>query len=201
MDQLVLEGGFEESVFGAQTVFRALMDAFANPGRAQALQAPLAGPPELSAGLAALILTLCDHDPPLWLDPALRASEALATWIRFHTGAPLIADPSRAHFAFATAAERLPPLAHFAAGTDDYPDRSTTIALAVPALDGGPVLTLRGPGIDGVASIAPVGLPDDFITQWVDNGALFPRGIDLLLVAGDRVMGLPRSTRISAETA
>ena len=58
MDQLVLEGGFEESVFGAQTVFRALMDAFANPGRAQALQAPLAGPPELSAGLAALHLTL-----------------------------------------------------------------------------------------------------------------------------------------------
>ena len=39
-----------------------------------------------------MALTLCDHDTPVWLDPVLAASEAVAGWLRFHTGAPLVTD-------------------------------------------------------------------------------------------------------------
>jgi alpha-D-ribose 1-methylphosphonate 5-triphosphate synthase subunit PhnH len=69
----------------------------------------------------------------------------------------------------------------------------------VPSLTGGPDLVLRGPGINDHWLAAPQGLPADFLAQWADNRVLFPRGVDLLLVSGGQVMGLPRTTRITME--
>lgn len=194
----LLEGGFAEPVFGAQRSFRALMDALANPGLPQRLE-DAEHPDALPAELAAVTLTLCDHDTAVWLDPALAANEAVVAWLRFQTGAPLTAEPAQAQFALAANLEALPALNRFALGTDEYPDRSTTIALAVPSLEGGPALTLRGPGIKGSRTIAPTGLPADFVAQWAENRMLFQRGVDLLLVAVGRVIGLPRTTRIGME--
>jgi alpha-D-ribose 1-methylphosphonate 5-triphosphate synthase subunit PhnH len=200
MDHPMLEGGFAEPVFGAQATFRALMDAFANPGLIQSLASPLEAPPALGKELAAVALTLCDHDTQLWLDPALAESDAVMSWLRFHTGAPLTTDPVRTHIALVSTAEALPALERFALGTDEYPDRSTTIALVIDALDGGRDLCLRGPGISDRRHVSPSGLPGDLIAQWVANGDLFPRGIDLLLVSNGAVLGLTRTTRISMET-
>jgi alpha-D-ribose 1-methylphosphonate 5-triphosphate synthase subunit PhnH len=194
-----LEGGFAEPVFGAQTTFRALMDALANPGQIQPLSAPLHAPAGLAPELAAIALTMCDHDTSVWLDPALIESEAVVAWLRFHTATPLTTDPSRPQFALVSGPTALPPLAQFDLGTDEYPDRSTTIALSVPSLTGGAEVVLRGPGINDHWHVAPMGLPDDFLAQWADNRALFPRGVDLLLVAGGQVLGLPRTTRITME--
>jgi alpha-D-ribose 1-methylphosphonate 5-triphosphate synthase subunit PhnH len=39
-------------------------------------------------------------------------------------------------------------------------------------------------------------LPPDFAAQWSANRALFPRGIDLLLVSGADIVGLPRTGRL-----
>ena len=195
MEQLTLDGGFAEPVFGAQRNFRAVMDAFANPGQRQTLELP-ARSGGLAPELAAIALTLCDHDTALWLDPSLVESEAIVAWLRFQTGAPLTTDPARAQFALVSDATALPQLDRFGLGSDEYPDRSTTIALLLPSLASGPALKLRGPGIKDVAAIAPSGLPADFVAQWSTNRALFPRGVDLLLVAGGQVIGLPRTTRI-----
>ena len=41
------------------------------------------------------------------------------------------------------------------------------------------------------------GLPADFPAQWAVNNAQFPRGVDVVLCAGDRLAALPRTTRIS----
>jgi alpha-D-ribose 1-methylphosphonate 5-triphosphate synthase subunit PhnH len=200
MDQTItLDGGFAEPVFGAQLTFRAIMDALANPGQAQRLDHALAAPAGLAPELAAIALTLCDHDTLLWLDPSLVENEAIVSWLRFHTAAPLTTDPGRAQFALVADVSGLPPLDRFALGSDEYPDRSTTIALALPALDGGPDLTLRGPGILDHGHVAPVGLPADLVAQWTANRDLFPRGIDLLLAAEGRIIGLPRTTRITME--
>ena len=87
-------------------------------------------------------------------------------------------------------------LADFNQGSDLYPDRSTTVALAIQSVSGGQNVTLTGPGIDGSITIAPQGLPADFLAQWAKNGAQFPRGVDLLLVADGQLIGLPRTTRI-----
>ena len=199
MNALALDGGFAEPVLGAQNAFRALKDALANPGQPQALGHDLEHAPGITAELAAVALTMCDHDTEVWFDPVLAASEGIVAWLRFQTGAPITDYPSVAAFALVASPDRLPPLDSFALGIDEYPDRSTTIVLPVPRLTGGPSLTLRGPGIKHTQTIAPAGLPESFVVQWADNRALFPRGVDLLLVAGGQVIGLPRTTRISME--
>ena len=197
--ELSLEGGFADPVHGAQGAFRALMDAFANPGLVQSLGTDMTPANGLSPEIAAVALSLCDPDTLLWLDPCLAGTEAIVAWLRFKTGAPMADDPARAAFALVSDAAHLPALGRFALGSAEYPDTSTTIALALPALAGGPSLTLRGPGIKGTRNIAPAGLRTDFVAQWADNRELFPRGIDLLLMADNSVIGLPRTTRITME--
>lgn len=191
---LSIEGGFADSVFGAQAVFRAIMDALSRPGAPRTFQHEISPPAPLGPGLGAVALTLCDHDSPVWLDTTLAKAPALADWLRFHTGAPLVADSHRAQFAVVCDPAALPPISSFAQGTDEYPDRSTTIILAAT----GPVRPVRlsGPGIpDRLDTYLP--LPTgDFLVQWAENRARFPRGIDLLLVSDGSVTGLPRTTRI-----
>ncbi|MEO5806484.1 phosphonate C-P lyase system protein PhnH [Devosia sp.] len=199
METLVLDGGFADPVMQSQGAFRALMNALANPGTVQAFDAGLLPPSPLTAELAAAALTLCDHDTQLYLAPHL-ATDAVIGWLRFHSGAPLTERPELAQFALLDAATAV-SFSAFAQGSDLYPDRSTTLVLALPSLTGGAVLTLRGPGVDGQITIAPLGLPEDFLAQWTDNAGQFPRGIDLLLVADGQVIGLPRTTRISRKDA
>ena len=193
----ILDGGFADPVLQSQTAFRAIMDALAQPGTPQNLVTPHSISHRLSPQLASIMLTLCDHDTPVWLDDTLRGDTAVLEFLSFHTGAPIVREPGRAGFAIASGADHLPAFDRFNLGTQEYPDRSTTIVLAVPSLSGGETLVLRGPGIKDHCHINPAGLPGDFVAQWAANRALFPRGIDLLLVAGDQIMGLPRSTRIA----
>ena len=192
-----LDGGFADPVLQSQTAFRAVMDALANPGTVQKVVTPHSMQSSIQAELASILLTLSDHDTSIWLDDRLRADSAVLEFVNFHSGAPVVREPGRAVFAFATGAEHLPRFDQFNLGTQEYPDRSTTIVLAVPALEGGAALITRGPGIKDHGHISPVGLPEDFVAQWAANRELFPRGIDLLLVADGAVMGLPRSTRIA----
>jgi alpha-D-ribose 1-methylphosphonate 5-triphosphate synthase subunit PhnH len=73
----------------------------------------------------------------------------VAKWLKFHTGAPVIADSSISSFALIGEARALPALDRFAFGTNEYPDRSTTLILEVASLTDGPAFELSGPGIDG----------------------------------------------------
>lgn len=191
----VIEGGFADLVLGAQSVFRATMDALARPGTVQTIASDAAPPAPLTPELGALALTLCDHDTLVWLDPKLAASEAVTGWLAFHCGAPLTADPAQAQFALVSDARYLPPLDMLGQGTDEYPDRSTTVVLA--AGTDTQRATLKGPGIeDQLATELP--LPGgDFLAQWAENRERFPRGVDLLLVRDGTLVGLPRTTRIS----
>lgn len=198
MSMAALDGGLAEPVLGAQRAFRTIMEALANPGTSRPFADAVVAPLGMSTELALVALTLCDHDTPVWIDPHLRAA-GVNDWLRFHTSAPLTDRPGDAAFAFAAKAGGLPHLSDFALGTDEYPDRSTTLVLAVPTLSGGSRLVARGPGILGSRAISPLGLPADFPAQWADNRELFPRGIDLLLCAPGELMGLPRSTRATSE--
>ncbi len=190
-----LDGGFPDAVTHAQTVFRAVMDAMAQPGTLSVVEVPVAPPAPLGIAAGALLLTLCDHDTPIWVTPVL-AKSALSGWIGFHTGASLTSTKSDAKFAFVEAGAPFPSLAQFALGTQEYPDRSTTLVIEVAALEGGRPLQLTGPGIRDTATIAPKGLPETFLRQWADNRALFPRGVDVVLTAGRRFIALPRTTMI-----
>src|SRR3954452_23394795 len=90
-----LSPGFADAVGDAQACFRLVLDAMAHPGRVQTVR-PLSPRPPLCNAAAAVVLTLIDQETPLWLDLDAAAARA---WIAFHTGAPMIADPTRAMFA------------------------------------------------------------------------------------------------------
>src|SRR5262245_44734293 len=102
-------------VFAAQATFRAILDAMARPGTIHKIEA-VAAPAPLSPTAAAVALTLCDHDTPMWLDAALSASTPVTDWLRFHCNAPIIDKPGEAAFAFVSTGRKLPPLSGFHIG-------------------------------------------------------------------------------------
>lgn len=194
---IAAEGGFTRPVFDAQHIFRAVMDAMARPGTVMSLASDALPPAPMNAAAGAVALTLCDHDTALWLDPRLSGGAGVAAWLAFHTGAPVTAMPADAQFAFVSEPALLPSLEAFAQGSQEYPDRSTTLIIQVESLDAGAPLTLRGPGIFDTASIAPDPLPRRFVEQWAQNNRRFPRGVDLVLAAPGKIAALPRTTRVN----
>lgn len=200
LDTLAFSGGFQEPVFQAQAVFRTLMDCMARPGTIGDIAATVTPPKPMTPAAGAIALTLCDHDTTVWLTPALAAS-ALPGWLAFNAGAVLAEERQNARFAFIEKGAMLPNFCLFAQGTQEYPDRSTTLVVEIEAFEGGRPLVLKGPGIRMQEEIAPAGLPDMFPQFWAENRQKFPRGVDLIIVAGDRIICLPRTTVISVKEA
>jgi phosphonate C-P lyase system protein PhnH len=89
-------------------------------------------------------VALLDYETPLWLDSPLAGKPAIAQWIRFHTGARVTADPRQASFAIIAEAADPPSFDHFALGTAEYPDRSTTLVLQVERFGSGQCLSSPG---------------------------------------------------------
>jgi alpha-D-ribose 1-methylphosphonate 5-triphosphate synthase subunit PhnH len=135
----------------------------------------------------ALILTLCDGTTPLHLAPS-HDTEALRGWITFHTGAPLVGAEAAA-FALGTWEALQPwPIRHRHGGISRplrHPDRGDAGA------GGDRCARLTGPGIETEARLS---LPE--IAAFQANRARFPLGFDCFFTCGDRVAGLPRSTRV-----
>ncbi|WP_027554692.1 phosphonate C-P lyase system protein PhnH [Bradyrhizobium sp. Cp5.3] len=191
-----LPSGFADKVLSVQSTFRSVMNAMARPASLQRI-APMAGAPApMMPAMAAIALTLFDHDTPLWLDTQMAESLDVPRWLKFHTGAPVVHDCSLAAFALIADGDHLPALEHFDFGSSDYPDRSTTVIVQVESLNTGHSYDLRGPGIQGVATLQATIQPADLFERLRVNEALFPRGIDTILVAGDAVIAIPRTTRL-----
>lgn len=185
MEASALEGAFADPATEAASAFRALLDAMSRPGRVH----PMAGanpPAPMGRAAGAAALTLCDHDTPVWLAPRL-ATDDVCAWFAFHTGAP-VGSRATARFAFGNWDELL-PLHDFAIGTAEFPDRSATLIVEVPAL--GKAHRLTGPGIEREAWLTA---PDPAAFQL--NRALFPLGWDAFLTCGGDLAALPRTTRV-----
>ena len=190
-----LAPGFADPVFDAQAVFRSVLQALSRPAIPQPLGAALDPPRPLTPELAAVALALADPDAPLWLDEPLAAEPAVAAYLRFHTGARIVSAPEDAAFALVAVPDDLLPFERFAVGTAEYPDRSTTIVIAADDLSTGPAIRLTGPGIRDGVTCRP-SLPADFGDRLRANHALFPRGLDCLVVAPNAVLGIPRSSAL-----
>lgn len=189
-----LTPGFADPVHDTQAVFRTLLDALSRPGTIGTVGNLLPQARAARAELAAFaaMLALCDYATPVWL---ARPDTALASALRFHTGAPLVDDPAEAAFAYVHEADALPALESFALGAAESPEQSVTLLIRVESLAGGTPVVLSGPGIQHTVSIAPRGLPDHFWRERAALAPLFPCGIDCYLVCGATLIGLPRTTR------
>jgi alpha-D-ribose 1-methylphosphonate 5-triphosphate synthase subunit PhnH len=193
----VFSGGFSDPVFQSQSIFRMLMDGTARPGSVRIVDCDAGQPEPLGPAAGAIALTLCDHDTPVWLGAGFSKSAA-AEWIGFHSGAPLTREKAEARFAFIEAGAALSSFGLFSLGTQEYPDRSTTLVIEVTALGEGQSFTLSGPGILQTKTVEITGLPEAFLRLWSDNRPLFPRGVDVILTAGKSFLCLPRTTKIAA---
>jgi alpha-D-ribose 1-methylphosphonate 5-triphosphate synthase subunit PhnH len=193
-----IQPGFADPVYDAQRIFRRLMDAMARPGRIVDIDADIVPPVPGLEGLSAIALTVLDFETPVYL-PSGEMGEALSGWLRFHCGCPVTTDPQEAAFAILSVTELL-PISAFNSGDPKYPDRSTTLLLACPALEGGKQVSLTGPGIKEVAHIAPSGIPDGFWNEVMGDRSQFQLGVDIIMGTSNAVIGLPRTTRINEES-
>src|ERR1700754_5186171 len=195
-----LPPGFADKVLSAQSTFRSVMDAMARPGSVQSIRAIAGAPSPMMRGTAAIALTLFDHDTPIWLDDAMSATFQVAKWLKFHTSAPVIEDMSACSFAVIADPQHLPSLDGCALGSNECPDRSTTVILQFDSLTSGPAFALTGPGIDGTA-VLQAKIPANLLEQLAINETLFPRGIDVVLVHDDAMVAIPRTARLAAHGA
>ena len=180
--------------------FRTMLEALSLPGSIHALPKGASPPDSMSEGMAALCLALADMDTPLWLDPS--ADGECLEWLRFNCGCPLVENPAQASLACVLDPACMPPLAAFHQGDAEYPDRSTTVFIAVGNLANaranGPAnrgVRLSGPGIRRERAFEAEGLPDAFWKQWQENAAGYPLGVDVFFVSGRGIAALPRSVR------
>lgn len=182
-----LSPGFT-SALDAQACFRALLSAFSTPGRVVTLPVPLTPPPGLSPACAALLLTLTDAQTKVALPEASPARD----WLIFHTGA-LLVEAGQAEFCVAQAR---PPLAALRQGCDEAPEDGATLILDLPDFENSARrLRLSGPGLKEPVTMA---LPLDaaFLAEWRAQTRTAPRGVDILLCAGAKILALPRSLQI-----
>lgn len=192
-----LLSGFADQARGSAEAFRVMLDAMAQPGRILPLIPDFAAPAPLLASTAAICLTLCDYDTPLWLDDSLREA-AVIDYLRFHTGARIENDVTQASFLLCTPATAAEALARADIGNAEYPDASATLIIQVADF-AGDKLTLKGPGIKDARAFTTAGLDARFWTLMDENHQLFPLGRDVYFAAPREIAALPRSTQIMRE--
>ena len=181
---MTLQPAFSLAVQDAQHSFRRLLKAMSEPGVIVSLQQLQHGWQPLNVASTSLLLTLADHETPVWLASALR-NDLVGQNLRFHTGAPLVDQPQQAVFAVANdgiSAEQLNVL-------------SVTLIVQLASLSGGRMLRLTGAGIAEERLIAPQ-LPDCIIDELTERPHPFPLGIDLILTCGERLLAIPRTTHV-----
>ncbi|OEO32390.1 phosphonate C-P lyase system protein PhnH [Devosia insulae DS-56] len=162
----------------ANATFEALMWAMARPGESRELPAP---------GPAPVAEALIDLECTAWSD-SVELRRLIA-----ETGAALGELAAADHLFLEQPGDDLSALAALNCGSALYPDDGATLVVAAP-LDRGPLLRLRGPGVDGTLELR-IALPSAF-WELRETLCLYPEGFELFVVDGPRVIGIPRSTTI-----
>ena len=171
------------------------------PGTLETLAVPVPPSDALGAALWGVVLTLCDLETRVWIAADLD-SPALRQALTFHTGARITDDPESADFALLTH-ESFDPQTSFALGSDTYPDRGTTLMVAVERLANVGPSMLSGPGIETTRAldIGDTAGCRALMDRLAANRASFPQGLDMIFGCGARLAAVPRSTRVTRADA
>ena len=187
--------GLKDPVFDSQRIFRRLVRALSLPGTVVTIDGiDLPAFEGVMPASAAILMALADMETAVWIEDGL-CPPGLSDYLRFHTGAPAAKQRKQAVFALIDGGSGGSAFDGFNPGTDEYPDRSATVIVQVEAFGTGEAKIIDGPGIKEPREISVRGLPAGFWPQWTANQGKYPRGVDLFLVSGRDVLGLPRSVR------
>ena len=156
--------------------FDALMWALSRPGLVRQLPA---------VGMAGIVEALIDRECRVFAQSeTLRMQAARA-------GAEIV-GPEIADHVFVDALNDFTLFNQVSLGSDLYPETGAT--LVAPARFGdGPLLRLKGPGVDGELKVRIDGVSSSFWERRRDV-MRYPMGFELFLIDDDQVLGLPRST-------
>jgi alpha-D-ribose 1-methylphosphonate 5-triphosphate synthase subunit PhnH len=201
-DQGVPAPGFANPVSDAQLVFRAVLTALSQPGQTVALSTHADVPAGVSREGAMILLALTDAETTLWLAPSLRQS-GVGAWLRFHTGVVLVDEPGAAQFVWLGSTDPVPHLESLCQGSDAHPETASTLLVEVAGwLEGSDGWLFSGPGLKVprhlVIGAAGESRMRELLGLHQNAAASFPKGLDLLLLAPGRLLGIPRTTRLVA---
>ncbi|MDV5354833.1 phosphonate C-P lyase system protein PhnH [Kosakonia sp. SMBL-WEM22] len=188
---MTLQPAFASAVHDAQHAFRRLLKAMSEPGVIVALPQLKQSWPPLNLATTNVLLTLANSDTPLWIANALD-NDLLRQNLRLHTQAPLLDSPQQALFAIADSTLNHQQLSALPVDQPLNAESSATLILQLPALSGGRMLRLTGPGIQEERMIAPL-LPECITDELTDRPHSFPSGIDVILTCGERMLAIPRT--------
>jgi alpha-D-ribose 1-methylphosphonate 5-triphosphate synthase subunit PhnH len=165
-----------------QATFRALLQALSYPGRHHML--PPAADPFALIGATLIDLETTFYTP----DPRLAAVLALS-------GARSAAPPVAAYQFFPALHEAdLEWIAVAPIGSYTYPDTGATLVIGC-RFTGATSLRLTGPGVLGACELRIGGVPEAFWALRREQ-VRYPLGWDVLLVAEQAVVGVPRSCAV-----
>jgi alpha-D-ribose 1-methylphosphonate 5-triphosphate synthase subunit PhnH len=162
----------------ANATFDAILWALSRPGLPRRL-------PEAGEGM--LIEALLDRECQV------HAGDPLLISVVGQSGARLV-EIAQADYVFLGKLSDLAQLEQCRTGCDLYPDEGATVVLRA-SFGTGARLRLTGPGVKGAVEVQIGGLPDGVWTRRAES-MRYPMGFDLLMLDGDQIIGLPRSTSI-----
>ncbi|WP_299176384.1 phosphonate C-P lyase system protein PhnH [uncultured Neptuniibacter sp.] len=168
-----------------QQNYRSILEAMSRPGRIQNITFSQSDSDAMTAILATLLdgeVSLSDPDKLLNIDdwPMLQATKA---------------EPDCADYIVCKGSSS--PDFEPKQGTLSSPEYSATLLLQVESLtSGSSKIRLQGPGIETSEEVSISGLSDDWLTRREDWVYAFPLGVDMILVAQDMILALPRTTRL-----
>jgi len=161
--------------------FDALLWALSRPGEIRRLP---------TVGIETIAEALCDRETGLYCSDDAMALRLRRTGVRYaalgEADYVLINGP--------TDAETAALLSRVGAGSMLYPETGATI-LMLGKIGEGTELRLSGPGIAGSTTVAIGDIAPAFWTVR-QTACRYPLGWDVFIVDDDRLLGLPRSTRI-----
>ena len=190
--------GFQDLIHDSQTTFKILLDALSRPGTIKQVTAQLTPPPGLNIACAAACLTLLDLETKVWLQPGL--DKETNDWLLFHTGYCFTENIQQADFAVVWDLDNMPDLSQFKQGTPVYPENSTALLIQVETFHETSLQqkqpTLTGAGVNRQITM-PIDLPDTFWQRWQQNHNSYPLGVDIYFFSDNKVVGLPRTSKIA----
>lgn len=183
----------------SQADFRVLLDGMARPGKISRFESrQLQAPPELNQSSATVALALLNSEVT---HHCAGFTTKASHYIRLSTGSAAVAA-SEADFLFLAHGDLPETLAAAKTGLPTYPEFGATAVVQLSRLSAEPfpaatALHLKGPGVDGLATLFVAGLHQVMLGTLKELNHEFPLGVDMILTSEDgSVVSLPRSLHI-----
>jgi alpha-D-ribose 1-methylphosphonate 5-triphosphate synthase subunit PhnH len=169
-----------DPVHDTRRTFDGLLEAMSRPGTVQSVPDPADH---------AVVATLVDHEVTIATEDD-RLADALAGQGRLERAPPTAADV--VHAPHQTGWD----VRECERGTLVEPSEGATVVYQVESVGRGrddwTTVTLSGPGVDGTKTLS-VSVPASELSALAAAQADYPRGVDAVFAAADRVVAVPRS--------